>query len=70
MMCSALTNNDSCDRSVVNTGGGKRNHECLRPLVPDIPLSLCAVHLLLAVQTVEELGGPAVVLQLVRKAGA
>lgn len=70
MMCSALTtNNVARDRSVVNTGGRKGNHECLRPVVPDIPISLCALHLMLAAQTVEELGGPAVVLRLVRKAG-
>lgn len=68
MMCSALTtNNGSRDRSVVNTGGGKGNHECLRPVVPDIPISLCALHLLLAVQAVDELGGPASVIEIARR---
>lgn len=67
MMCSALSrNNGARDRSVVNTGGGKGNHECLRPVVPDIPISLCAVHLLLAVQAVEDLGGAETVLDIAR----
>lgn len=67
MMRSALTTNDgSRDRSVVNGGGGKGNHECLRPVVPDIPISLCALHLLLAAQTVEELGGSEAVISIVR----
>ncbi|ROR81114.1 hypothetical protein SAMN06295974_0338 [Plantibacter flavus] len=68
MMCSALsTNNGSRDRSVVNTGGGKGNHECLRPVVSDIPISLCALHLLLAAQTVEELGGARELIGMVRR---
>lgn len=67
MMCSALTtNNGSRDRSVVNTGGMKGNHECLRPVVPDIPISLCALHLLLAAKTVADLGGETAVVELVR----
>lgn len=69
MMCSALTNNGSRDRSVVNTGGRKSNHECLRPVVPDIPISLCALHLLLAVQAVDELGGTASVIEIARRNG-
>lgn len=70
MMCSALTTNNGVrDRSIVNTGGGKGNHECLRPVVPDIPISLCALHLLLAAQSVDELGGKAAVVQLARSEG-
>lgn len=70
MMCTALARNRA-PRYRITLGNGTKargNHECLRPVVPDIPLSLCAVHLLLAAQTVDEIGGQGVVVELVRPA--
>lgn len=45
-----------CSARVTDNRGSK---ECLRPVVESSPLQMCAVHLLLAVQTVEEFGGKA-----------
>lgn len=43
-----------CSARVTDRKGSK---ECLRPVVPSSALQMCAIHLLLAVQTVDELGG-------------
>lgn len=70
MMCSAITTNNAArDRGIVNRGSMKGSHECLRPVVPDTPISLCAFHLLLAVQTVDELGGREVVTAIAVEVG-
>jgi len=47
----------------------QNRNECMKPVVQDSPISLCALHLLLASDTVQELGGNAALIPLVRADG-